>query len=208
MPETLQVEPTKEAEIKEAESKIVEEVKNKGLEHLDKKDQDEILALRDEAAQRRIKARDAVKELEDLKAEQQKAKEVKLAEDGRLQELNDIKETELVELRKLKDENDKNKEYFEVKLEESLSKLTPTQRELIENSNMVMSEKLKYAGQLVGEGLSLNDSPDSHRPGGSALDKSINIEEYLGKENRGKLIALRAIDPKKYELILELKNKQ
>ena len=139
--------------------------------------------------------------------EKQEREDTKLKEDGKLQELLDNKEKELTELKGIKNENEKNKEFFTLQLETALKKLPQTQIDLINDSEMPISKKLEWALKLGNESLSKIDSPDNRRPGGDVLNPDINLDDYKGPEGRKKLLRLRDSNKSLYEQILELKNK-
>jgi chromosome segregation ATPase len=98
-----------------------------GLAHLAEEDKKMILSLREEAAAKRVRAKELESELETIKSEQQKIKEQKLKEDGKLQELLEQKELELQELSGIKSKVEKYESYFKEQLDVALEELTETE---------------------------------------------------------------------------------
>jgi chromosome segregation ATPase len=183
------------------------EIEHPGIAHLSAEDQAEILNLRKEAADRRVKAKEVQSELESLKADIAAQKEAKLKEEGKLQELLDTKEKELAELSPLKDKVVNYEKYFQEQLEVAMESLTDTQKEFIEDSNMEVEKKLKWALKLKDEGVTPAAPPDSVRPGGKAPTEKIDINEYKGPEGRTKLVELKRTNPIMYEAVIKEKNK-
>jgi len=195
----------------DAEQKAKDEQEEK--ERLEKEqnqytpEQKEIYKLHQENKDRRLKSKEVEKERDELQKKIKDNEDAQLKADGKLQELLDSKEKELEELRPIKEENEKNNEFFTTQLETALKKLPTTQVNLINESEMTTSKKLEWALKLGNESLSNVDSPDSKRPGGNAPMPDINLDDYRGPEGRIKLMKLRDVNPKLYEQILELKNK-
>lgn len=196
-PEVKKEPEVKEPETKEPETKEPEKYTS---------EQKEIYKLHQENKERRLKAKELQEEIDKLSAQKKADEEAKLKEDGKLQELLDAKEKELEELKPLKEENEKNTEFFTTQLETALKKLPATQIDLINESEMPISKKLEWALKLGNESLSHVDSPDSRRPGGDVPDPNINLDDYKGPEGRKKLLKLRDSNKRLYEQILELKN--
>nr|BDD44689.1 hypothetical protein 19 [Legionellales bacterium] len=195
---------TAEPEVKKPE----EPKEDDGLEYREgaTPEQKEIYRLHQENKTRRHKIKELEAETDKLKAEQKEREEAKLKEDGKLKELLEAKEKELEGLKGLKEENEQHKEFFTKQLETALDKLSETQKELINDSEMSIPKKLEWALKLAGEKLSKIDSPDSRRPGGDAPEPDVDLEEYTGPEGRKKLLKLRDTNKDLYEKILELKN--
>ncbi len=194
--------PVKEVEVPVKQA----EVEHPGLAHLTAEDQEMVVALRKESADKRIAARDAMAELAKIKEDQKLAAEAKLVEDGKLKELLDAKEIELSELKGTKEKVDTYEKYFVDQLEAQMGKLTPIQKELIEKSKMEVSEKLEWAIKLQEDGDAKKESPDSARPGGKAPTEKVNVADYQGPEGRSKLVLLKKTDPILYEAIIKAKN--
>lgn len=195
-------------ETKTVEPEVKEEVKqenHEGLDHLSEQDKSKVLKLRKENAERRNENKELKKQLEEIQSTIQKQKEDKLIEDGKLQELLDEKSKELDSLKGVQEENATLKKHFEKQLEAATQKLSKEQQELIEDSGWDIAKKLDWALRFSDKNISLKDSPDSKRPGDDTT-KTLDINEYRGPEGRKKLAALRRENPKKYELVMNLKN--
>jgi hypothetical protein len=183
------------------------EDKHAGLSHLSEEDRSAILALREEAAERRIKAKSAMAELEKLKTEKQEMEEAKMKEQGMLKELLEKKENELKSYSSIKDEHTAMRDYFNSKLEEKIKELPEVQRELImSNDKMNVAQKLDWTEKLLKEVNGLKPIPESVRPGGKAPDEKINMEDYSGPEGRRKLVNLSKTNPVLFEAIVKQKN--
>jgi len=195
-----------EATVETVEEEKVEQ-KHEGLSHLGEEDQKLILALRQESADKRIKAKDALAELATLKEEKRIADENKLIEDGKLKELLDSKVAELKELTPLKDKMASYETYFEGQLEQALKDLPATQRELVEATKMDVAQKLEWSQKLIKEVNGLKPTIDGSRPGGTAPDEKIDMKDYLGKENQVKLVNLSKTNRPLYDAIIKEKNK-
>jgi len=199
---------TSETTVETVEEKKTEEVKeHAGLSHLPEEDRKMIIDLREEAARKRIKAKEATSELETLKAEKKASEEQKMVEDGKLKELLDSKEVELKELSPLKDKVTSYEAYFTGQLEEQLKELPDTQRELIESTNMDVAKKLEWVQKLQKEVNGLKPTIDSVRPGGNAPDEKIDMKEYIGIEGQRKLVNLSKTNRPLYDAIIKEKNK-
>jgi hypothetical protein len=196
----------------DAENKQVdlEEVENESsnddvIENMSPKDATRIIKeLRKENANKRGDYKKLKEELDKLTAAQQAEKEEKLKEDGKLQELLEEKQKEIIELKSLKETNEEYENTFKEQLDAALKKLSPEQIELIEDSNWTISKKLKWALKMSEKNMTLTASPGSERPGGDTIPKDINLDEYRGPKGRIKLAKLRPIDPKKYGMILDM----
>ncbi len=171
-------------------------------------DQREIRKLKDENAQRRIKNTALEKAISEKEAIDKKAADQKLIDDGKLQEVIDSQGTELSSLKEVKEKNDTYEKYFSDQLEAQLKTLSETHVALINESNMTTSEKLKWAIKLSETGSVDANSPDSTRPGGQVVNPDINLEDYQGNSGRKALIQLKNTNPKKYEMVLKLKQNQ
>jgi chromosome segregation ATPase len=178
-----------------------------GLAHLSDEDRNAILDLRKESAEKRVKYKEAVKELEDLKADIQKQKEAKLREDGRLQELLSAKEAEIEEIKMYKEKAERYEQHITEQLEAAMSALTETQKEFINDSNMEIEKKLKWALKLKDEGAAPVAPPDSVRPGGKAPSEKINMDDYRGPEGIKRLVGLKNTNPTLFQTIINTKNK-
>jgi len=189
----------------DAPVEVVED-EHKGLAGLSEEAKSIVAELRKENAKRRVAAKEAAKENEELKARIKAEEESKMAADGKLQELLDSRTKELEELKPYKDKADANDKYFSEQLDVTLGKLKGSQADLIRESQMIPSDKLKWALKLVDETKSSKDSPDSARPGGDAPEKEIDLKDYEGPEGRAKLLALKLTNPELMERILRAKN--
>jgi len=176
-----------------------------GLSHLNEEDRKEILALRKEAADRRVKAKEIEQELNKMKREQQKREEERLIEEGKIKELLDVKEKEIETLVPLREKVSNYEQYFQDQLEIAMGKLTETQKEFINDSDMTIEKKLKWAIKFSSEGLAPAAPPDSVRPGGKAPTEKINISEYLGPVGRIKLVELKKTNPNLFDAIVKEK---
>jgi chromosome segregation ATPase len=174
------------------------------LAHLDDRTRSEIKALRREAADRRVKNKELNSELENLRTEQQKIKENKLKEDGKLNELLTEKEKELEELKPLKDKITDYEKHFTEQLETVKSKLDKPLQDLIDESGMPLAKKLKWALQLADQKRP-SSSPDSQRPGGEPTTADINMADYSGPSGRKKLVMLKNTNPTLYKQVMDLK---
>ena len=177
---------------------------NPGLEHLDETTRAEILKLRKESADKRVKNKELATQLEEIRVEQQKAKEAKLKEDGKLQELLTEKEQELESLLPLKEKVANYEKHLSEQLEAATAKLDDVQAEMIKESGWSIDKKLEYAIKLAGQVKPVN-SPDSKRPGGDMPANDINLDEYSGPQGRVKLVALKQTNPKLYEQVMGMK---
>jgi DNA repair exonuclease SbcCD ATPase subunit len=177
-------------------------------EHYTEEDKQFIRELRKEAAEKRVKAKTVEDELNTLKAEIAKQEENKLKEQGRLQELLEKKESELERLTSIEEENNGYKQYFEEQLEEALKDLTEVQKGILEDSNMDVQKKLKWAREMNKEGSGqVLPSPDSVRPGGKAPSEKINMADYEGPEGIKRLVALKYSNPTLFQTICAIKSK-
>jgi hypothetical protein len=202
MPENTEVQ---EAQTEET-TEVVEKNDHPGLEGLDDATKTEIIKLRRESAERRVKAKEIQTELESLKAEREAEKQRKMEEDGKLKELLDIKSKELEELQGVKKEKELYDSIFKEQLETAIGKLSTTQAELIAESGLSIGDKLKWANRLAQESTTKKDSPDSTRPGGDGeIIKDINLDDYAGKEGRLRLAQLQTTNPKMFDLVVKMK---
>ena len=176
-----------------------------GLSHLNEDDRQLVLSLRKEASDKRVKNKELAKELEAVRTQIQENKEQKMREDGKLQELLTEKEKELEDLLKVKEENETLKQHFEKQLEAATQKLSKEQQELINESGWDIAKKLEWALRFTEKGQSQTESPDAKRPGGEQPDKNIDLNEYQGPQGRKKLVMLKRTNPKRYDLIMSLK---
>jgi hypothetical protein len=183
------------------------EDKHAGLAHLSEEDREAIIALRRENAEKRIKAKEAMTELEALKAEKKALEEAKLLEDGKLKELLESKESELKELSPLKEKVTSYEAYFQGQLEEHLKELPETQRALIESSGFDVAKKLEWCQKLQKEVNGLKPTIDGARPNGSAPDDKIDMKEYIGIEGQRKLVNLSKTNRPLYDAIIKEKQK-
>lgn len=200
--------PEAEKEVEPQQSGLPEGFKYKEDSNLPREAQAEIYRLHVENKDRRLKAKELQAQIDKLAAETSKKEEEKLKEEGKLKELLDLKEQELSELSKIKEENDNYRSHFEAKLEGMLNKLPQDQVELINESGMTLSKKLQLAEKLTENSLSQSDSPDSTRPGGEVPETKINLEDYSGPEGRKALIHLQVTNPKLYSKIIALRDQQ
>lgn len=178
-----------------------------GLAHLSDDDKQLILQLRDEAAKKRLKAKEAMTELEKLKAEKKASEEQKMIEDGKLKELLEARESELKELTPLKDKVSSYEAFFESELEQNLKELPEAQAELINATKMDVAKKLEWAKKLQKEVNGLKPTIDSVRPGGKAPEDKIDMSEYIGLEGQRKLVNLSKTNRPLYDAIIKEKNK-
>lgn len=179
-----------------------------GIAHLDDETREAIIALRKENAEKRVKAKEVQSELENLRADLKRREEEEMRQQGKLQELLEAKESELKELSPLKEEVESYKKYFQEQLDAEMDKLTDDQKELIEDTNMDIQKKLKWARKLNESGLSqVEKPPDSVRPGGKAPSQKVDIAEYLGPEGQRKLVELQKSNPILFEAVIKEKEK-
>ena len=200
MPEKLE---TKEE--KKEEEIITDEENDVTFDQLDEKSKKEIIKLRRESAEKRVKNKDLQAQLDALNLKNKQEEEKKMAEDGRLKELLTNKEAEIESLKIEAAEKKLYEQTFTEQLDTILKKLPTSQRELIHESKMSLAEKVKWATRFESEGVQ-TPGPDSRRPGGEAVEKEIKLTDYVGLEGQKRLIALRDTNPKLYQRILELKN--
>lgn len=194
---------TIEAVQEEQTQETTESNKHPGLDHLDDNTRNEILSLRNEAKDRRLKNKDLQKELEELKSIVNKAKEDKMIEEGKLQELLGEKEKELESLKPLAEKVAAYEKQFETQLDAVVSKLTPEQQELINDSGWSLDKKLTWATKLAEQIPLTPNGPDSKRPGGDQTNiDDINLDDYRGPQGRKRLAMLKHTNPKQYDKIL------
>jgi len=195
---------TTESVQEEHTTEQAEESKHPALEHLDDTTRNEILSLRNEAKERRLKTKELQKQLDELNAASEKAKQDKLIEEGKIQELLDERTKEVESLKPLAEKISEYEKQFETQLEAEVSKLNPEQQELINESGLPLIKKLNLAKSLSKQIEKPKDGPDSKRPGGDFNADDINLEDYKGKEGRIKLVKIKQDNPKKFEAIMTL----
>lgn len=140
-------------------------------------------------------------ELTEFKTAQEKAKEEKLIEDGKLQELLDAKEEQLKELNPYKGEAEQYRNYFEKKLETAKEGLSEVQIKAVDGFNGSLSEKLSMAEEFKGSIPNRTSSPGSERPGANNKTSSFNVNDYRGIEGKRKLNSLYDTDRDLYNEI-------
>jgi len=182
------------------------EVEHPGLSHLSEEDKSAIIALRKENADKRVKAKAAIEELEQLKEEKRLNDEAKMLEDGKLKELLESKDKELKSLKPLEDKVTSYEGYFIAQLEEVMKELPETQRELISSTDMDVAKKLEWSQKLIKEVNGLKPIPDSVRPGGKAPEDKIDMSEYIGLDGQRKLVNLSKTNRPLYDAIIKQKN--
>jgi hypothetical protein len=210
MPEVPEGEVNVRETVKQGEDTYVapEEGKHPGLAHLSDKDQQMIVDLRQEAAGNRVKAKEFESKLSELMEENRKRNEAELKKQGKLEELLSAKENEISELKPLQDKVSGYEKYFQEQLDAALEQLTEIQREFINDSDMDLQKKWKWATKLKSEGVApVAPPPDSVRPGGQAPSEGFDIADYKGPDGVKKLAALKYTNPNLFEAILKEKNK-
>jgi hypothetical protein len=187
------------------ETQAKEENKHPGLDHLDEATKSEILSLRKEAKDRRLKYKELSAEFEKMKDENAKSKEAKLIEEGKIQELLEERTKELEELKPLRDKLNTYETQFEAQLEAIVSKLSKDQQELISESGWDIAKKLTWANKLAEQAKVVSNGPDSKRPGGDINADDVNLDDYTGPQGRIKLAKLKLENPKKWETVMSLR---
>lgn len=93
----------------------------------------------------------AKEKLTAYEVEQEKQRQDKMAEDGKLKELIEEKEKEIERLRQAELKAVKYDDFFKTQLDEAMGKLDDIQKKLIEGYNGDVSEKLQIAKSLINE---------------------------------------------------------
>lgn len=106
--------------------------------------------LRDEAAQRRIAAREAESKAQKLEREAQARAEQELAEQGKWRELAEQRERELAEAQASVSVLEAYRAYTQKQMEARLAALTPEQRALIEDSDPIKTLARLEAAEKAG----------------------------------------------------------
>jgi hypothetical protein len=180
------------------------EDKHQALSHLDDVTRNEILSLRNEAKERRLKSKELQKQLDEMKAVQDKANEQKLIDEGKIKELLEERTKELDSLKPLVEKVQTYEQQFETQLEAVVSKLSSEQQDLIKESGLPLTKKLNLANSLIKQVDVKPNGPDSKRPGGEINVDDVNLDDYKGKEGRIKLSQIRQNNPKKFEAIMNM----
>jgi hypothetical protein len=166
-----------------------------------------ILQLRAENASRRLKEKETserLKLLSELEEKARKSEEERMANDGKLKELLDLKEKEINDLKPLKDYHAKSETYFGGKLEAAMKSLTEAEREVIGQIPGSSVDRLAAAEKLISARGGASNDDLGGRPGQSTLTGS-QFAEYLDPKNWRALSALSVSNPTLYRKVQDYK---